>query len=234
LCAVFISCATALAQAPDEWKISKSRHFIVYYKDAPEDFIEQVINKSEDYYGIITDTMGFTRFDFWLWENRAKIYVYNTLTDYSAATGQPKWSAGVAVPKEKTISTFVDSRGFFDGVLAHELGHIIFRELVGFDNYAVPLWLEEGVASYQENLRAATADLLIREAADKGELIPLNRLSQVNYRKMPDSPEIQLFYAEAASIVGFMINSFGSEKFVEFCQNLRDKKDFNEAIRYVL
>ncbi len=233
LCAVFMSFNIAAAQDTDGWNISKSRHFIVYYKNASEDFIQQVVNKSEDCYTMITGTMGFTRFDFWLWEDRAKIYVYDTLDDYGSAIGQPKWSAGVAIPKEKKICTFVDSRGFFDSLLPHEMGHIIFRELVGFDNYAVPLWLEEGVASYQENLRVSTADMLVQEAADKGELMPLNRLSSVNLKGMLDSSAIKLFYAQSASIVGFMINSFGSDKFVEFCQNLRDKKDFNESMRYV-
>ncbi len=233
LCAVFLSFNIAAAQDADGWNISKSRHFIVYYKNAPEEFIEQVINKSEDYYIMITDAMGFTRFDFWLWDGRAKIYIYDNARAYNLATGQPNWSSGVAVPKEKKISTFVDSRVFFDSLLPHEMGHIIFREMIGFDNYAVPLWLEEGVSSYQENLRVAAADMLIQEALEDNKLIPLDKLSQVNIRGMSNISEVQLVYAQSASVVGFLINGFGSDKFVEFCQHLRDKKDYNEAIRYV-
>lgn len=231
--ALFISFNIAFAQDTQGWNNSKSRHFIVYYKNAPEDFIEQVVNKSEDYYLMITDNMGFTRFDFWLWDERAKIYIYDNAKDYNLTTGQPNWSFGAAVPKEKKISTFVDSRGFFDSLLPHEMGHIIFREMIGFDNYAAPLWLEEGVASYQENLRVAAADMFLREAADNNELIPLDRFSQVNLKGAANTSEIQLFYAQSASVIGFLINGFGSDKFVEFCQHVRDKKDFNEAMRYV-
>lgn len=233
LCGVFVFFYTAVAQDQEGWNISKSTHFIVYYKNAPEEFIGQVVNKSEDCYVMITEAMGFSRFDFWLWDNRAKIYIYDNAGDYHRSTGQPNWSNAVAVPVEKKISTFVDSRGFFDSLLPHEMGHIIFREMIGFDNYAVPLWLEEGVASYQENLRVATADLLVQEANKSNKLMPFNQLFQVNLRGMSNTSEVQLVYAQSASVVGFLINEFGSGKFVEFCQHLRDKKDFNEAMGYV-
>ncbi len=123
LCAVFMLFKIAFAQDADGWNISKSTHFIVYYKKASEDFIQQAVNKSEDCYTMITDIMGLTRFDFWLWEERAKIYVYDTLADYVSATGQPKWSAGFAIPKEKRICTFAGPSGFFDNLLPHEMGH---------------------------------------------------------------------------------------------------------------
>ncbi len=205
----------------------------MYYKNAPEEFIERVINKSEDCYIMITEAMGLNRFDFWLWDARAKIYIYDNFKDYNLSTGQPSWSSGVAVPKEKKISTFVESRGFFDSLLPHEMAHIIFREMIGFDNYAVPLWLEEGVSSYHENLRVATTDILVREADEDNKLIPLNNLSRVDLRGMANTSEIQLVYAQSASVAGFLIDGFGSDKFVEFCQYLRDKKDYNGAIKYV-
>lgn len=233
LCGVFISCNIAVAQDKGGWNISKSKHFIIYYKNAPEEFIGQVIEKSEECYIMIADSIGFNRFDFWLWDNRAKIYIYDSANEYIKFTGQPGWSNAVAVPKEKTISTFVDSRGFFDSLLPHEMGHVIFREMIGADNHAVPVWLEEGVSSYQEKFRVDTADISLQEANNQNKLIPLNNLSRINLKEMTNPSEVQLVYAESASVVGFLINGFGSDKFVEFCQYMRDKQDFNEAISYV-
>jgi hypothetical protein len=219
-----------LAAPNDNWQTTKSTHFIVYYKNAPEDFLEQVKERSENYYDKIADDLGFRRYNFWLWDNRAKIYIYDNVGDYQAATGQPSWSAGCAIVREKVIHTFPFAKGFFNTILPHELGHIIFREFVGFDNFAVPLWLEEGVASYQENIRFFTANKLVQDAIGKGNFIGIEGLASFNPQLTQDSTSVNLFYAEAVSIVDFLIKDFGKDNFVLFCQNLRDKGDLERAI----
>ena len=199
---VFIISTIALGQTTDKWNTSKSTHFIVYYKNAPEDFIEELINRSEDYYDKIADRLGFTRFNFWLWDNRAKIYIYDDANDYRISTGQPEWSIGAAIPKEKIIYTFPYAEGFFEITLPHEMGHIIFREFVGFDNYAVPVWLDEGVASYQQNSKYSTAGSLVKAAAAKGTLMPLEKLAAINPQSIIDSASVQLYYAQTRKYYG--------------------------------
>lgn len=218
------------AQAAQIWHTHKSTHFIVYYKSAPEDFLEGLVGKSEDYYNNIAEDLGFRRYDFWLWDNRAKIYIYDDAQEYQAVTGQPAWSSGSVAPKDKVIHSFVGQKGFFDTVLPHEMGHIIFREFVGFDNYAVPLWLDEGVASYQEALRRSIAGRTIKEAVLKGNFINLDKLSQLDPRLMQDSVSVNLFYAEALSIIDYLIKQFSKDRFVLFCQNLRDKRNLEKAL----
>lgn len=229
---VFITSAIRVGQAADKWNTSKSTHFIVYYKNAPEDFIQELVNRSEDYYNKIADRLGFRRFDFWLWDNRAKIYIYDDVKDYQVATGQPSWSAGSAIPKEKIIYAFPYAQGFFDTILPHEMGHIVFREFVGFDNYAIPIWLDEGVASYQQNSKYSTWKTRVQAAIAKGALIPLQGLSGINPQSI-NSPAAQLFYAEAVSIVDYLIKEFGKDNFVVFCQNARDKRDLQKALSSV-
>lgn len=223
---------TTLNAQLDKWQVAKSTHFIVYYKNAAEDFIRQLIDKSEDYYNKIADDLGFRRFDFWLWDDRAKIYVYDNAGDFKTATGNPGWSAGAAIPGMKTIATYPYAQGFFETILAHEMGHIIFREFVGFDNYALPLWLEEGVACYQEKVPSyAMINAFLKQEMEKGNFMTLERLSNFNPMLVADNQSAQLFYAEAFSIVNFLIKEFGKDKFVLFCQNLRDKKNLEGAIR---
>ncbi len=226
---IFLCCAILWA-ADEDWRISKSTHFIVFYNNAPKDFIMQVIEKSEDYYNKITDDLGFRRYNFWLWDNRAKIYIYDNARDYQSGAGIPVWSSASVAAKPKIIQTFPGAKDFFDTVLPHELGHIIFREFVGFDNPAIPLWLEEGVASYQEKSRYSLADDAIREAMKKGNFISLEKLSSFPLSPSLNKNTVQLFYFESFSTVNFMIKEFGRNDFVFFCQNLRDKKDLNRAI----
>ncbi|MFH1441259.1 MAG: peptidase MA family metallohydrolase [Candidatus Omnitrophota bacterium] len=230
---VFMPSRAVFPGTENNWKTSKSTHFIIYYKNAPDTFIEEVIRKSEDLYNNIADSLGFTRFDFWLWDNRAKIYIYDSVKDYQTGTGQPVWSSGASMPKEKIIHTFVFEKGFFDMILPHELGHIIFREFVGFDNSAIPLWLDEGVASYQEKSRYSFSDDVVRRAIKDNSFFSLQKLFTIRPQSVSDSLYVRIFYAEAVSVVGYLIKVFGKDRFVLFCQNLRDKRNFEKAMRSV-
>ncbi len=220
---------TVQAQA-DEWRSEKSTHFIIYYKDASEDFVRQVADKAEGFYNRVADDLGFRRYDFWLWDNRAKIYIHNDAGDFQKATGQPAWAAGAAIPTSKIIHTYPYAERFFDTILPHEMGHIVFREFVGFYNPAVPLWLDEGVASYQEDFRSAWAKELLRRAMRDNSLMSLNELSNMNPHLTQDAEAVNLFYAESVSIINYLIKEFGKDSFVSFCQTLRDKKNLEKAI----
>jgi len=212
------------------WHTAKSAHFIVYYKNAPAKFIDTLISKAEDYYSDIADNLGFKRYQYWLWENRAKIYIHDDAQEYQAATGGPAWSYGHATPKDKVIHSFPTEKMFFDTILPHELGHIIFREFVGFNNETIPLWLDEGVACYQEELKRPSAKRIVKEAIKNGNFINLEDLSRFKIRAKEDNETVKIFYAEAISIVAYLIKEFGEDRFVFFCRKLRDQGNFEDSL----
>lgn len=216
----------------DKFYIAKSTHFVLYYKDVPASFIDKVLDKAEDYYAKITDNLGFTRYNFWLWDDRAKIYIYNDVEEYKAATAQPSWSSGCVSVKDKTIKTYPLASSFFDTLLPHELGHIIFREFVGFDNKNVPLWLDEGVASFQEMTKRFAAKGCVRKAIRDNKFIPLDKLSNINLTLIQDNETIDIFYSEAVSLADYLIVQCGNSNFVNFCRALRDGKTLEEALSY--
>jgi len=229
--AVFVSWKLSSANEDYDWSVEKSTHFIVHYKKATPDFVRELMDKSENYYNNIADGMGFRRFNFWLWDNRAKIYIYDDAPDYHAGTGFPVWSAGFADVKNKEIYTYPYARGFFDTILPHEMGHIIFREFVGFNNFRVPMWLDEGVACFQENGRSEKSNVMVMAAIEKGDFVPVQKLSFLNPQVMQDNHSVNLFYAEAVSVVNFLVKRFGNDSFISFCQRLRDGSSVEEAVR---
>lgn len=219
------------AEVPDKWEVFKSTHFLVYYKNAPGDFIKQVSEKCEEYYSKIAEVLGFSRLNFWLWDDRAKIYIYDDSDDYRKATGQPGWSQGLAMPGYKIIQTYAGAQYFLETTLSHEMSHIIFREFVGFNNPAITLWLDEGVASYQGKLKYDTVKSRLRDAIAKGQFMDLMKLSQFNLRANNGATGlVELFYLESFGIIDFLIAKFGRESFVSFCQDLRDKRSLTAAL----
>ena len=213
----------------ENWQSRRSSHFIVYFKDAPEDFIENVLDSAEEYYQDITSDLGFTRYGAWVWEDRGKIYIYRDAEDYVQATQQPGWSGGSASYRDKVINTYPLAAGFFDTLLPHELGHIIFREFIGFRS-DLPLWLDEGVASYQEKARRWGSNKIVKQAIKDKTFIPLEELSKRVLSASSDKNTVELFYAESGSIIYYLITKFGRYRFVDFCNGLKAGKGLNEAL----
>jgi hypothetical protein len=228
---LFLFCVSN-ANAQEGWLTERSRHFIIYYQEGVDSsFLNKTVDYAEKFYEEITDTLGFRRYDYWLWENRAKIYIYKDKDSYVKATNMPSWSGGRAIYSTKTIESFPWAQGFFTHLLAHELGHIIFREFIGQD-VNIPLWFDEGVASYQEevNFRSTRGKALI-DALKNSSLISLDKLTNMDIRTIPDQATANLFYAESESLIRYLIEKYGQYNFVRFCRLIRDEKDFDRAFK---
>lgn len=208
------------------WKTEKSQHTIIYYQDVPVGYVERLINEAEKYYNSILEDLGYRRFEFWSWDNRAKIYLYKDAYDYHADTQGLYWSAAEVDVKKRVIKTFVEQGLFFDSILPHEMTHIIFREFVG-DKISLPLWLDEGIACSQEKSNLNERMRVARDLVVRSTSVDLNMLSGIK-----DSETItpRIFYAEAASLVVFLLEQYGRDKFLEFSRRLRDGIDWQEAL----
>ncbi len=214
------------------WETHKSKHFIVMHSDADE-LARKVCVAAEKHYVRIARDLGYTRYDnFWLWDERAVIRIHASHAAYVAATRAPAWSAGKANHTKREVETFVGSPAFVERILPHELTHLVFRDFVGFRG-EVPLWLDEGVAQWQET--RATGDGVHRLAGRlhrSGGLLPVSQLTRVDVRKGAGAVHAALFYAQAASLVSFMISEYGAPSFQKLCTQLRDGKSLNDALRF--
>ena len=224
-----VSVSTIAAKEEVAWKEMKGKHFVVYYA-GKEKFATEVLAKAEKLYGTITKRLGFTRYgDFWLWNDRAKIWIYATRADFIAAEKAPGWAAGKASVKTRELKAYETSADFFETVLPHELSHLIFREFTGLGS-DVPLWLDEGVAQLQEKDRKKSGPLL-KEAALKGTLIPLSKLMLVRPEQL-DGMGPAIFYAQSVSLVEFIVDKYGATSFRKFCGKLKAGKSVNDALRF--
>jgi hypothetical protein len=213
------------------WQVLKSTHFMIYYKNAPAEQVNELESRAERYYDSIAEEFGFNRFNFWTWDNRAKIYLYDNQEDYRQSTQSYGWSGGQVIINQKLIQGFAGSQQFLDDMLPHELAHIIFMEMVGANNPAVPLWLQEGVATYQQqNIGSVKADLA--DSIKRGDYLSLQVLSYFQVANQNDET-VKLFYHESYSLVNYLIVQFGKDAFVEFCRSLRDNRNLILALRKV-
>ena len=228
VCAMTIATAAALAT---EWTELKGDHFIIYYvkEDA---FAKETLRYAEGYYSRIASDLGYARVsNFWQWDNRVKIYIYPTEEEYVKISGEPAWSKGVANYTKKEITSFVWSKGFQESLLPHEIGHLIFRDFVGFKG-EVPLWLDEGVAQWQEPSARRIARRAGRQVVTDRQAVPFTDFTKTIQMEGKSDKEIRYFYMQALSVVDYMIGRHGTDAFSDFCRQLRDGKSLDEALRF--
>jgi len=220
---------TAIAQ---EWEVVKGDHFLINYL-ADKKFAKHVLKQAEKYYDKIASDLGYSRYDkFWQWDDRVNIYIYRTQEEFMQATGRPEWVYGMAFYDEKSIVSYRWSEGFMNALLPHELTHLIFRDFVGFDG-EIPLWMDEGVAQWQEEERRKESKEIVEELIEKKSFIPLSKLMILGSGLEKDPVLALKFYAQAVTLVGFLIERYGGSKFTTFCRQLRDGKTMDQALSNV-
>ena len=212
------------------WTDEKGDHFIVYYQ-VNENFAHETLRNAETYYNRIAADLGYARYsNFWQWDNRVKIYIYPTLEEFQKATGQPAWSNGMAAYSKKEIHSFNASEGFMDGLLPHEITHLIFRDFVGIKGQ-IPLWLDEGVAQWEEPAKREMDKRYARYLVKVDKEFPLYDLTYKGINDASTEEQVQAFYLQSLSLVDFLVKTYGASSFTEFCRQLRDGKPFDDALR---
>ena len=230
-----------------------SDHFICYFT-ADEAFAKSVLEKAEVDYKRIASELGYPRYsEFWLWDKRVKIYIHPDKKSFLAATGQPAWSEGMADYINKEIVSYAWSEDFVESLLPHEMAHLIFRDFVGFKG-EIPLWLDEGVAQWAEEAKRAEIKRRAEELYQEDSLIVFSDLMKLKIDRLKDIDKVYIrptitkdgekgivflstenlvttYYLEAVSVVGFLIEKYGSARFAGFCRDLRDGKALEDALK---
>ena len=253
-CTLVCSLLITTGALAEDWREHGSDHFIIFYT-GDKDFAKDVARNAESYYKKIAVGLGYPRYsDFWTWGKRVKIYIYPDHTSYIKASEMPKWSHGMADYGKKMIMSYAWSDLFIDSVLPHEIAHLIFRDFVGFTG-KIPLWLDEGSAQWAEDKKRKVVRQLAKAAYEEDQLLSLKDLMELDIMRYKDIDKIFIrptvtkngepatlimdtdtlisnYYLVSVSLIDFLIKRYGSDRFGQFCREMRDKKSVEEALRF--
>ncbi|MBI4676017.1 MAG: hypothetical protein HY748_00355 [Elusimicrobia bacterium] len=158
-----------------------------------------------------------------------RIVVYATADEFRKKTEQPSWSGGVTVGN--AIYTFHGPH--LPGVIAHEMTHLVFHEYMGRADPALR-WVNEGLAVHQEAMAVAgpqgTRDPfpLLR---DKVRQSPLSMDHMIRFVPLTEAEyQVNAWYAQAYSMVRFMIERGGRIGFSQFLAAVKDGRTLDEAV----
>ena len=233
LLSLFFFVATFGFVYSSDFKELRSAHFIVKYQGRNEQYAYRAKEKAEDLYVKITQEFHLIRDKLWLWDNRAKLFIFKDKDAYKENTTCPSWSRACVNYRDKIIYTYPYQRGFFS-TLAHELTHIIFREYVG--ERRLPLWLDEGMAVYIENkygngIYSKRLSFLKRKIKE-GKYIKFSELKGTTPESLKNKPGdyVEMFYLESFSIVNYLMKKYGRGSSSIFLYSLRYGDDLEEAL----
>lgn len=220
------------------WGEIKDKHFVIYYETkSDQGLAKELLRRAEGYYQKIGDDIGYSRTNkMWTWDNRVEIFLFATQSSFVASSGQPLWSTGYAdrdsrLFKSKTIITFKQEEGFVDGLLPHEISHLILHDFIP-SAMNVPIWFDEGVAQMQEKDKRVMIYPMMKTLIKRNQHIPFERFVNLDIRREKDGRKVQIFYAQSLSVVDYLVTKYGIDAFGRLCRALRDNKNFAQALSF--
>jgi hypothetical protein len=148
-----------------------------------------------------------------------KVWVYQSTRDLSVAA-QGRRTDTVHLGQLAADDTVLASRDteFLD-VVRHEVAHAVTARATRGFIAGIPIWVNEGISTYSQTRllqsEAQALDLAIR----RNRVLPITGLT-ASARDTSDT--VSLFYAQAWSIIKYLLDNQGQEKFAQFIAAMRD------------
>jgi len=143
-----------------------------------------------------------------------------------------EWTGGVAFTEFSTIAIGIPPSELDWGkrALVHELTHLVIHQ-VTFSPYGqLPLWLDEGLAMYNEGELDPQYSTRLEEAVQEDELISVRSLCS------PFSAEREkalLSYAQSYSLVEYLLRNYGQYRMLDLLTLLKEGATYDEALTEV-
>ncbi|MCH7701416.1 MAG: tetratricopeptide repeat protein [Planctomycetes bacterium] len=221
-----------------------SKHFDTY---ATNEKLAEVVGKRCEVY---LEFMSNVLFGGRAWGFRVPVLVYPTHDEYVSVGGAPASSAGVTFGNrlhgrtskvmiyhlteikeegERGRGETVMYKYAIDGILPHELTHVMINEFFGGQD--TPQWLHEAVAERMAQMRKHYLEAArLARAVVAGEHFRLRDLfEQEGY----PSSRITLFYHQSAAVVTYLFEA-GPEAMYTFLSALAEQKNHDQALSEAL
>jgi hypothetical protein len=166
-------------------------------------------------------------------ERPIKIYIYASDSDLKGAMiSSNEWSGGVAFTDFGIIAINIPPSELDWGkkALVHELTHLVVRQ-VTFSPYGqLPLWLDEGLAMYNEGELDPVFRSYLEKAILEDKLISVRSLCSPFSAY---SEKASLSYAESYSLVEYLLDNYGQGKMLNLLALLKQGNTYDEALTAV-
>ena len=162
-----------------------------------------------------------------------KIYIYANAQDLRGSMIFPaEWTGGVAFTEYAIIAIGIATSNLDWGEtsIAHELTHLVVHQMTFNPYNDLPIWLDEGLAVYNEGQPDPSFVSILSQAITSKTLVSVRSLTS------PFSAygnKASLSYAESYSIVNHLISTYGQQKMLSLLNTFAQGSAHDDAFKKV-
>jgi hypothetical protein len=201
-----------------DWQSITEGNLVVNYYFGDEASARSVLNVATETVDRFSQLLNTTI------DHPVKIWVYQTAEEM-----QPAIASRRGEGNDNTIRTLgevgasdtalVASDTEFLEIVRHELAHVVTGAATRDHLVEIPVWVNEGLSTYAQNNLLPNEAQALTTAIQRNTVLPITSLG-VSARGT--GSVVSLFYAQSGSIVAFMIEALGEEKFGEFVAAMKN------------
>ena len=199
----------------------------LFWYEGGDSFAQELMDACEEGLARLTQDIGTYP------ERPIKIYIYASTGDLKGAMIFPQeWTGGVAFTAFSTIAIGIPPSELDWGkrALVHELTHLVVHQ-VTFSPYGqLPIWLDEGLAMYNEGELDPVFRSCLEEAILEDELISVRSLCSP-FSAEPE--KARLSYAQSYSFVDYLLDNYGQDKVLDLLTLFKQGSTYDEALTEV-
>ena len=233
----FKSLVKETSQAAANFITRESEHFIFRFEEGADGILvhyaEEVLERSYQVLGELLNYFPSEKVLVEIYPNREPLSRVSPLTRKDIIT-----SGTVALCKYNRIMLISPAslvRGYhWMDTLSHEYTHYLLTKK---SHNNLPLWIHEGIAKHFEGKWRESQDFLsplmktvLATGLAKDYLIPLDAMMP-SLAKLKTQEDVQLAYAEVATMVDFMIQEKGTAILPALLEDLAAGQDFDSALQ---
>jgi len=199
---------------------------LLWYTGA-DSFAQELMNACEEGLARLTQDIGAYP------EMPIKIYVYASTSDLQGAMiASNEWTGGVAFTDFGIIAIAIppSQLEWGKGALVHELTHLVVHQATFSPYGQLPLWLDEGLATYSQGELDANLRSSLDKAVSEGTLVSVRSLCSP-FSAYAD--KARLSYAESYSLVEYLLDNYGQDKMLDLLTVLKQGSTYDDALTQV-
>lgn len=199
----------------------------IFWYEGDDSFAQELMDTCEEGLVGLTQDVGTCP------ERPIEVYVYASTDDLKGAMIFPQeWTGGAAFTAFSTIAIGIPPSELDWGkrALVHELTHLVVHQATFSPYGQLPIWLDEGLAMYNEGELQPVFSSCLEEAIGEDELISVQSLCS------PFSAETEkarLSYAQSYSLVAYLLDNYGQDKMLDLLTIFRTGSTYDDALTEV-
>lgn len=210
-----------------EWRTVETDRVTVHWYFGDDLFANDLLSTAEAGLDQLEANTGATPND------RVHIYLYEDSGTLQSALAFPnEWTGGIAFSPFGLVAIGVGPYNLEWGrrAMVHEMTHVVIYQATFTCGAFIPLWLNEGLATFNEGAVEASYRQSLERAIDNDEVFSLRSLAG----SFPnDANEALLAYAQSGSLVTYMVEEYGPDRMQALFAAFRDLGTINAAMQQV-